>query len=206
MTDTDDPGGRDDPTNDQRSAALRRTVALDDGLECRVRRARRSDLEAIQETLARSWAVAYDGLLDSDRLAEGTADPGSFYPEERFERKLAADGRQFLVGTVDGLVRGTASATWGPEETQAFVPRGDGQLRGMYLHPDVWDRGMGTALAEAALEELPGDVETVWVESLAENGRANGFYESLGFEPTDRRTIELLGGEHPTRIYVHELE
>lgn len=179
-----------------------RDRTLPDGVE--IRPARESDLPDLQETFARSHAVAYEGVLDDEELAEATSDPGSFYPADRFERKLAEDTRRYLVATVEGTVRATASFVWGAGTTHEFVPEGDGQVRGMYAHPDHWGRGIGTALIERGFAAFPDDVETVWVECLAENDVGSSFYESVGFEPVDRRTIEYMEGEHPTRIYRRE--
>lgn len=169
-----------------------------------VRPADRDDLDGLRETFARSWATAYDDVLDPDRLREATSDPEEFYPAERFEEKLADDRLRFFVAEVAGDVRGAVTVNWSPENTHGFVPDGDAQVRSLYLHPDHWGRGIGTALVERGTAALPDRIATAWVEALAENDVGTAFYESLGFEPVDGRTIDLMGGEHPTTIYRRE--
>lgn len=172
-----------------------------------VRRARRSDLSAIRTAVARSWREGYDGVLDPDRLASLTEDPEEFYPADRFASKLDDDDLAFLVAVPAGEdePRGVGTVNWGAENTHEFVPGGESQFRSVYVDPDWWDEGLGTALFEAGLEHLPDGVGVLWVEVLDENGRGRGFYRSLGFEGVDAREIDLYGETHRTRILRREL-
>jgi GNAT superfamily N-acetyltransferase len=57
-----------------------------------------------------------------------------------------------------------------------------GEVRTIFVAAGGWGRGVGTALMEAALDDLRarGYAEaTVW--SFADNERANRFYEARGF-------------------------
>lgn len=171
-----------------------------------VRTARRSDLPAIQAAVVDSWRVGYDGVIDAERLAEITSDPAEFYPEERFESKLADDELVFLVAIPEGEEpRGIANLNWGVENTHEFVPDGESQFRAVYVHSEHWGEGVGTALFEAGLEQLPSDLDRIWVECLDENDRGKRFYRSLGFSPADSREIDLYGEVHPTRIFQREV-
>ena len=63
------------------------------------------------------------------------------------------------------------------------APAEVGEVRTLFVAPAAWGRGVGSALMAAALDDLRerGYSEaTLW--SFADNERANGFYESRGFE------------------------
>ncbi|WP_435062985.1 GNAT family N-acetyltransferase [Halobaculum sp. EA56] len=162
-----------------------------------VRPARAGDLRGIRETLARSWRRGYDGLLDADALAEATADPAEFYPAERFERKRADDELLFLVAVVDDGVAGVSNVAWGETNTHAFVPDDAAQHRAVYVDPDHWGEGIGTALVRRGSDALD-DETPEYVECLAANERGRRFYESLGFERYGGGTVELFGEAYPT--------
>jgi ribosomal protein S18 acetylase RimI-like enzyme len=172
-----------------------------------VRLARHSDLPAIQAAVADSWRVGYDGVIYADRLAEATSDPAEFYPGDRFESKLADDELAFLVAIPEGEAepRGIANVNWESENTHEFVPEGESQFRAVYVHPEHWGEGVGTALFEAGLEHLSPGLDRIWVECLDENDRGKRFYRSLGFSAVDGREIDLYGEPHETRILRREL-
>lgn len=165
-----------------------------------VRVAAAGDRREIQETLARSWRHGYDGVLDDDALAEATADPAEFYPGSRFERKREADGLLFLVAVVDDRVVGVCNVALAPEHTHAFVPDGAAQLRAVYVDPDRWGDGVGTALVERATDAT-GDDTQVYVECLAANDRGRRFYDSLGFRPCGEGAVDLFDGTHETERF-----
>ena len=83
---------------------------------------------------------------------------------------LAVDGER-MVGWVTYGVNRDADA--GPDE---------GELRSIFVHPDAWRSGVGSALLEHALKALAEEgyrYATLW--SFADNDRANGFYAQHGF-------------------------
>jgi ribosomal protein S18 acetylase RimI-like enzyme len=57
-----------------------------------------------------------------------------------------------------------------------------GEVRSMFVASTAWRGGVGRALMDAALDDLRerGYTEAV-VWSFADNDRANGFYERMGF-------------------------
>jgi GNAT superfamily N-acetyltransferase len=65
----------------------------------------------------------------------------------------------------------------------------------LYVLPEQWSRGVGTALMQAGMQELRdlGMREaTLWV--LRDNLRARRFYEHLGWAPDGRTVSEGYGG------------
>jgi GNAT superfamily N-acetyltransferase len=71
-----------------------------------------------------------------------------------------------------------------------------GEVRSMFVAAGGWGRGVGTALMEAALDDLRArgcSQATVW--SFADNERANRFYEGRGFSPD--------GTERKEQVWAH---
>ena len=92
------------------------------------------------------------------------------------------------------------------EETKPFVGDDEADLKELYVHPDRWGEGVGTALLAAGLDRLPADVTAVRLETLSGNERAAAFYEARGFERTGRRTIEVGGEPYEAHVYTRRLD
>jgi GNAT superfamily N-acetyltransferase len=91
--------------------------------------------------------------------------------------------RGTLLALVDGGVVGFASVSPTRDEDAGAAPTGE--VTGIYVVPEWWDAGVGTALlsaAVAALNEAGFDRATLWV--LSGNDRARRFYERRGGLPT----------------------
>lgn len=171
-----------------------------------VRRATEDDLSGIQCAIANSWQQGYDGLIDEETLTELTDSPTEFYPEERFLEKLRDDELLFLVALTDDGVAGIINFCWGEDNTQEFVEQDGFQIRSLYLDPQFWRNGFGTALFETGLEESSPRVGKLFVEVLSANERGCAFYESVGFNHYSGRTITLYGETFETELYQREPE
>ncbi|WP_241658359.1 N-acetyltransferase [Halorubrum sp. BOL3-1] len=90
-------------------------------------------------------------------------------------------------------VTGFVDVRWGEETTKPFVGRGEAGVKAVYVRPDRWGRGIGTAPLERGLDALPDRVDTVRLEALAENDVGAGFYEARGFERTDAIERDIAG-------------
>lgn len=166
-----------------------------------VRRAVQDDVGDVQRSIAASWQDAYADVLDAERLRELTADPTEFYPEDRFRKKLSDDDLAYLVALVDGEVVGIVNVCWAEGNTHDFVVEGSAQVRSLYIHPDYWDRGIGSALLAEGSAAQPDDIDRQFVECLADNRRARGFYEAREFEWIDEDEIDLYGVTCRTVVY-----
>ena len=142
-----------------------------------VRPAVRSDLNSVASIHVRSWQVAYAGLVPASVLS-------GFDPEVR-ERRLAermADPEnqsELFVAALTGQVVGFVS--FGPWRGAASA--GDpGEVYAIYVAPEQWGQGAGTALLDAAVRRLAAlhyRALRLWV--LEENWRARRFYEAHGW-------------------------
>jgi len=147
-----------------------------------------ADAEAVATVARGSWHAAYDEFLGAetvDATVDRWYDPGSLRRSIR-GAAVAGSARKgdsvFLVAERDGTVVGFANAGPagergdGPAEPDAFLSR-------LYVHPDHWGAGVGTALTRQVAQRLrEAGYERLWLEVLAENERGRSFYESLGFE------------------------
>lgn len=72
---------------------------------------------------------------------------------------------QVLVAELDGRVAGFAAVV-------------GGQLDGLFVEPELWGKGIGRALTDAAVRDARRRGFTLWVVA---NPAARGFYERCGF-------------------------
>ena len=153
-----------------------------------IRPARPEDAAAVAAVHVRTWQAAYDHVFGAERLA--TLDAQLPQRVERWERVLRDEGGVW-VAEEDGRVVGFVSI--GPEREEPAV----GELYAIYVLPEAWGSGAGTALmreAVAALQDAYGGEAVLWV--LEDNPRARRFYEREGWSHDGgRKTDTLLGVE-----------
>ena len=168
-----------------------------------VREAGPADVEAVIAVAEDAWYAAYGGFLDPATVAQGLREN---YDPELVEAGVEHDDVAFYVaevedggaGDADGEVVGFASAeqTWADEV----------ELHTVYVHPDRWGDGVGTALFEAveAWAREQG-VDRVAAAVFEENSVGVGFFEALGFEPGTEAQGEVGGELHPEVEFEYDL-
>ena len=125
---------------------------LAEGVTLRLARPEEHDaLEDLQRRASLELPEYRDQLLDN---------PDAIYlPEGQI-----ANG-QVIVAELDGEIAGFAAVV-------------GGELDGLFVEPDLWDRGIGRALADAATHEARNRGLAL---SVIANPRARRFYEHCGF-------------------------
>jgi L-amino acid N-acyltransferase YncA len=159
-----------------------------------VRLASPGDVATVADLHVRSWLAAYRGIVP-DRVLDGLS------VERRaasWARSLAArdsdSGLERRVWVVEqaGSVVGFAST--GPSRDDDTDP-GTGEVEAIYLAPEAWSRGLGSALLRAAANDLRArgyGPLVLWV--LRANRRARRFYERAGWrEDGAERPIDFDG-------------
>jgi GNAT superfamily N-acetyltransferase len=148
-----------------------------------VRPARREDAAAIADVHVRTWQAAYEDVFGAERLA-GIGDRRA-----QWESWLADPRTGWSVFVADESGRLLGFASMGPSRDEP----GKGELFAIYVLPDAWGSGAGSALMASALEALRGySSATLWV--LEDNPRARRFYEREGWIlEGGRRDEEFLG-------------
>jgi len=160
-----------------------------------VRAATADDLDAVGAVARDAWAAAYGGFLEPQTLEAGLAQA---YDEEVLAAAVEHDDIEFLVAELDGEVVGFASAerTWADEV----------ELHTLYVHPDRWCEGVGSALLDEAMSwAREQDVDRVVAAVFADNVVGRGFLEARGFEQGMEATGEVVGQLHAEYEYERPL-
>jgi GNAT superfamily N-acetyltransferase len=160
-----------------------------------IRRATTADALAIATVHVRSWQTAYRGLLPQSYLDD-------LDPQRQLEQWAIVlgstdwprQGTFVLCHVGDAIAPGTASgpdvaavvgfACISPTRDVDRDPATVGELQTLYLHPDVWRVGGGSALLHTVSRELAAagfHSASAWV--LESNAGARRFYESRGWRP-----------------------
>ena len=149
-----------------------------------VRRATSADARAISQVRVDTWRATYPGIVPQDVLDSLDVDRG----ESWFREAIVADGYATFVTERSGLVVGFVSL--GP----CRELRHTGELYAIYVVPDAWGTGAGSALMIEALEWLFGrwDEAVLWVAE--ENWRARRFYEHYRWIADESRVEEVAPG------------
>jgi ribosomal protein S18 acetylase RimI-like enzyme len=166
-----------------------------------LREATPEDAPAIAAVAADAWWAGPASALSADAVRTALAD---LY-DEPFLREVAAEAAdeaefRFLVAVTDGedpgedadgeRVVGFASAAreWA-DEVELFT---------LYVAPDRWGEGVGTALLDELVQwAADRGAERLVCSALADNAVALGFLEARGFERT-REVRAAVGGETVT--------
>ena len=152
-----------------------------------VRAATTEDVDAVESVARDAWYAAYGGFLDPETVAAGLAEN---YDAELLTAAVDHDEVEFLVAVDDGSVVGFASAerTWADEV----------ELHTLYVHPDRWGEGVGSALL-SAVEEWAREqgVDRLACGVFADNAVGVGFFEATGFRRSGDARGEIAGELHP---------
>ena len=153
-----------------------------------IRRAITANARCIAELHVATWRDAYRGIVPEDYLTGIDSNAKA----DRWQSMLEARVPSVLVATLDGTI-----ARW-----IAFGPTRDGdadtvtaEIEAVYVTSPCWQRGIGTALMQAACTRLLADgyaAVTLWV--LDDNLAARCFYARRGFERGGSEEMVEIGG------------
>ena len=148
-------------------------------MEPTVREATVEDIPGIQRVARRGWRETYEFL--SEGAVETILD--DWYAADELESAITAPENVYLVAETDDIGGYASAAPTANEEAQLYA---------IYVDPDQWNDGLGTALLDGVRDRL-GDrgSRRLRVEVLAENSVGVSFYESRGFERTSEREREV---------------
>ncbi len=157
-----------------------------------VRPARREDAAAIADVHVLTWQAAYAHVFGAERLA-GIGDRR----RAQWEAWLADPQPDWRIFVAEEAEHVLGFAWVGDSRDDA----GKGELFAIYVLPEAWSSGAGSALMASALEALRSySSATLWV--LEDNPRARRFYEREGWIlDGGRREEEFLGVTVPEVRY-----
>jgi len=169
-----------------------------------IRPAETGDVADVRRVARESWHAAYDDLLGPEPV-ESVVD--EWYDLNRLRRSVERDDGVFLVAETgedesddaesDPEVVGFAQGVLAEDEA-AELPR-------IYVHPDYWGEGAGSAMLERVEDWLTDrGAQRLRLIVLADNEVGNAFYENRGYRTVGSRESEF-GGETYTD-YVREKE
>lgn len=160
--------------------------------EVALRRAVRSDAEAIADVHARSWKVTYRRLLPAEVIHRVVGGRAARADRIRVALSDTHAPEHFFVALDGDAIVGMAVTA--PSRDPDATPT-TGELQAIYLAPEAIGRGIGRVLHDQALDDLRkrGCTEaTLWV--LRENQRARRFYEAAGWRTDGKAKDEELAG------------
>ena len=155
-----------------------------------IRSAEQADAQVLGAVYCLGWQKGYEGLMPDFFLNALTPENCAPKPDH-----IAPDRR--LVAEVDGKVVGTVTFGTGRED------RGLLEIQSLYVLPEHWGTGQGSALFSAVCEKakaqgFPG----LYLWTLEGNRRAKAFYERMGMTQTgDTREFEIAGSYLPEVRY-----
>jgi ribosomal protein S18 acetylase RimI-like enzyme len=162
-----------------------------------IRPATPDDAPAIRRIARASWRAGY-----GDIVAEETIDAAidSWYGVADLREPIDRADARFLVAE-----RGGEAVGFGQALAAEPTARDGAELARLYVHPDHWEAGVGSALL-ARLEDWLRErgADRLRLAVLADNDAANAFYESRGYRRVESREIDLLG--ETVDDYVREKE
>lgn len=145
-----------------------------------VRRATPDDVDAIVTLHARSWQVAYRGLIPAAMIDRVVTQRAARAERIRSVVTDLDDPRRAWVVVNRGAVVGFSIV--GPSR-DPDAPDDTGEVHTIYLDPDVFGMGIGRVLFARVTRDLRDQGyrrATLWV--LEANARARRFYEAAGWE------------------------
>jgi ribosomal protein S18 acetylase RimI-like enzyme len=156
-----------------------------------IREATDDDISTIRALAREAWTEAYADAIPESVVEDAVAE---WYAEGTMSR-LLADEEQVSLVAIDaegGIVGFSHGATDGD----------DGDVLRLYVSPDRWGEGIGSALLEAMEERLTEmGAERVQAMVLADNEMGNAFYEDRGFEKTGEAETRLDGTTRTENVY-----
>jgi GNAT superfamily N-acetyltransferase len=145
-----------------------------------------ADADAVERIRVRGWQAAYRHVFPAEELDRLQVDSARW----RRQIDIPPPGWTVFVAETDGTVVGFVAVGPSRDGTPG------GELYAIYVDPDSWSTGAGSALIKRAEEQLAREYgeATLWV--LDDNHRARRFYERAGWAPDGAsKREERLGVE-----------
>ena len=153
-----------------------------------IRPAGPQDAEAVAIVHVRSWQAAYRGLLP-DAVLDGLSAEGR---AEMWRAQLseASETGMWVAETADAAAGFVAA---GPQHPP--TEEGTAEVYAIYVAPERYRTGVGTALLTRAVEELKkAGFRQAVLWALAGNEAADRFYRANGWQPDGATKVDEMEG------------
>ncbi len=142
-----------------------------------LRPAEYSDSEGISRVHTRSWQSAYRGLLPDEWL-----DALRWQDRKvRWDAILTSEKKRHVYVATNSQREIVGFASSGPSRDEDIDQERVHELYAIYLSPESWGKGIGTALLNVIMKEVPKTATRLELWVLEENFSGRRFYESKGF-------------------------
>ena len=153
-----------------------------------------ADAPGIAAVHVAAWQAGYVGLMPQDFLDKLDVEQRTAAWQKTLSTLTPGTG-VLVACDAAGIVAGFCML--GPSRDAGVNPQRVAELFAINLHPQAWNRGIGTALCRACLQLAasgPWAEMTLWV--LHGNWRARSFYQRLGFtrDGADKHDL-VIGGQ-----------
>ncbi len=153
-----------------------------------LRPARGDDLEELVRVNLAAFRAGNAPALSAAAAAQLTTEVARAQGQQFLGRR--PPGSTVTVAELDGRLCGFAGA--GPSRDEDLDPM-VGELYSLYVDPDFWAQGHGSALHDAALSQLTrGEFASAALWVLEGNALAQRFYRARGWKP-DRTQRPFMG-------------
>ncbi len=147
----------------------------------------KDDIQSVAKVNAYSWKKAFRGILSDKLLNDITVET----MEEGWEDIITRQNRANLCAEIDNCLAGFISFNRFPLEGQI-----QGEIIGIYVHPDFWRLGVGKALLNSAIEKMRDRQFTqVYLWTMTENKISRSFYEKEKFTLSPENRVSERNGE-----------
>ena len=156
-----------------------------------IREATQVDIPDIAKIHAAGWHGAYGGIVDQGYLDEFTVEMRIPKWQEHFDSGESNAMLAYIDGNAVGFVD-YGSLRTPPAGMSKIRPLYSGEIYALYLMPEYFRQGVGTALiqqAVAALKEQKHQSMCLWV--LDKNKRGCSFYEAMGGQRVGKKMAEF---------------
>ncbi|WP_166035426.1 GNAT family N-acetyltransferase [Halorussus pelagicus] len=173
-----------------------------------IRNATTDDVPTIRSVARESWKRAYADVVPESVVEDAVSE---WYGDETMTRIVGDDEQVCLVATDDSEASHASKNASGERSESGGEIVGfahgategeEGDVLRLYVHPDRWNEGIGSALLEAMEQRLTEmGAERMQAMVLADNEMGNAFYEDHGFEKTDEAETQLDGTTRTENVY-----
>lgn len=159
-----------------------------------------ADYRESLRVVADAWHAGFDDIVSTaalERMDQLEHDPET---EQHYECYRSHHGMAQRLAYDGDAVVGAGSIIWAPAQTKEFVDPSSAEIRTLYVHPDRWRTGIGTALLHELVAIPPPKFDRIVLETFAENAHGRSFYRANGFSPCGTATFSIAGSTYPTVI------
>lgn len=171
--------------------------------EVTIRPAEQEDVAAIQQVARAAWLETYSDIHSREEIERLVDD---WYAEEDLRREIDHEGVVLLVADRDGSVVGFVDGVL--EDSISFfdLEPHEVEFRRIYVDPEHWRCGIGSALQEHADEVVARRGKTRGkTVALKRNDISHAFQERRGHERVETVELQVAGETYQGTVHAFDI-